>query len=171
MVFAYTWHLVLLLYHLLFHWVKSQTEDKQTSVMQLVNSFLRNYIKILHIPQSGPKWLLAITSLIIPWSKSYWKTQSYHSLPTSAAEIVNSCNMSNRRGIVSLISHLSLCIHYTFCKRGIVMFSLLWILTYKGGNDVCMNLGFFLHSCAAQKFVAVLYCARCLQMWKNNLIF
>lgn len=107
---TYTWHLVFLLYHLLFHWVKSQSVHKQPSIMELVNSLLRNYIKMLRIPWSGPKWLLAITSLIIPWSKSYWATQSYHSLPTSAAEIVNSCNMSNRRGIVSLsrVTSLSL---------------------------------------------------------------
>lgn len=152
----------MLLYHLLFHWVKSQTEDKQTLIMELVNSFLRNYIHMLHIPQSGPKWLLAITSLIIPWSKSYWKTQSYHSLPASAAGIANSCKMSNRRGIVSLISHLSVCTPHTLCKRRRVMFNLIWILTYKRGNYVCVNLGVFyipvMHRSLLQYFVVLVAC-------------
>lgn len=127
---AYTWHQIFLLYHLFFHWDKSQTVNKQTSVTQLVNSSQRNYIKMLYIPQSGPKWLLAITSLIIPWSEGYWATQSYHSLPTSAAETVNSCNMSNRQGIVSLTIHLSLslCTHHACCKMGIIILILLWTL-------------------------------------------
>lgn len=123
--------------------------------MELVNSLLRNYIKMLRIPWSGPKWLLAVTSLIIPWSKSYWTAQSYHSLPTSAAEIVNSCNMSNRRGIVSLsrITSLSLCIHHTFCKMRKVMFRLLWILTHKRGKYIYIYYYYsFLYYCRAQKF-------------------